>query len=463
MMTLSGLLIVAIVLLSLAAELTGTSWPGVVAGLVLIVYVALSFSAGRQAERVFILLGAIFLAATVVLRPDWRAALSGPLTTTAFIAAFLAALTTLRSAAATSPIIKLCGQFFADQPPSRRYAALTAGGHLFSLVLSYGSLSLLGAMVKSMTFCEPDHEIRSIGLQRMLLAIQRGMIAILCWSPIAFPMAITTTAIEGAVWQDVGLLGFIGAVMLMGTGWLLDTLLKARRTGTARPFAAPASSHSWRVTLPLLFLLFIVLVLILVTNVLLGLRAAAAVILVIPTLSGVWIAMQSGQGQRLGALSVRTRRFVCQELPSYRPEIVILTMAGAIGSLLALLLEPALKNWAGVALYVPPLALLIVLMWVAPLLGQFGMNPIMSVTLIAMILPPAHALGLTPGLLVLALTFGWALCGASSPFSATTLLLSRLSNIGVWRVGLGWNGPFTALGGIALSLWLTAIYLCGLV
>ena len=61
--------------------------------------------------------------------------------------AFFFALTTLRDAAETSPLVRRCGQHLVAQPPGRRYAALTGGGHLFGIILSYGAIELLAAMV----------------------------------------------------------------------------------------------------------------------------------------------------------------------------------------------------------------------------------------------------------------------------------------------------------------------------
>jgi hypothetical protein len=59
----------------------------------------------------------------------------------------------------------------------------------------------------------------------------------------------------------------------------------------------------------------------------------------------------------------------------------------------------------------------------------------------------------TPSALVLAITAGWALGGASSPYTATTLLIGLFAKVSAWRVGLKWNGLYTVVAGTALSLW----------
>lgn len=135
---------------------------------------------------------------------------------------------------------------------------------------------------------------------------------------------------------------------------------------------------------------------------------------------------------------------------------MILTTAGFIGSLGAGLVAPWMEA-AGVDLAAVPAPLLLLsIVWLLPVTGQIGMNPILTLSLIGPLLPPAEAIGLSPAAFVLALTSGWALSGASSPFTATTLLVGRLGGVSARHVGLRWNGLFTILGGVLLSVWVIA-------
>jgi len=59
-----------------------------------------------------------------------------------------------------------------------------------------------------------------------------------------------------------------------------------------------------------------------------------------------------------------------------------------------------------------------------------------------------------PELVVLALVSGWALTGASSPFTATNMLVGKFGRVSALRAGLVWNGPYTLVSGMALSAWL---------
>ena len=54
---------------------------------------------------------------------------------------------------------------------------------------------------------------------------------------------------------------------------------------------------------------------------------------------------------------------------------------------------------------------------------------------------------------MVAVTSGWALTGASSPFTATTLLIGSFGGVSAQHVGLVWNGVYTLVCGLVLSAW----------
>jgi hypothetical protein len=106
------------------------------------------------------------------------------------------------AAAAGSPSIERCGRFLADQPPGRRYLALTIGGQMFGIILMYGTISLLGSLSAASAAREPEAEIRRHRVRCMRVAIQRGFVSTLPWSPLAFAMTISTTLVPGASWEE---------------------------------------------------------------------------------------------------------------------------------------------------------------------------------------------------------------------------------------------------------------------
>lgn len=405
-------------------------------------------------HRLFLAIAGALTVWAIMTLPDWNDVISRALNGTAFIAAFFITLACLHTAAAGSAAISQCGYYLANQPPGRRYLALTVGGHLFALVLTYGVISLFGSLIKHSLRAEPDEVIRGIRTRRMLLAVQRGFVAVLCWSPLSLAMVISVSVVPGASWSGVVPYGIVTALLLCTLGWSLDTLYRPRVAIPPHP-SPPHSPDAWKALLPLFGLLLLLLSLVGVLQWLTGQRTVVVVMIVVPLLSLTWIMIQKSQpivDEKPQVIRQRLTAFTTFQLPAYAPELVLLTMAGYIGTLAAALLAPWITSHPGAAETSP--MVLIGVLWLVPLLGQIGMNPILAVTLIGPLLPSAAQLGVSPNLIVLALVSGWALGGASSPFSATTLLIGHLGGVSAHRVGLVWNGPFTLLGTTLISAWL---------
>ncbi|WP_108658801.1 hypothetical protein [Acuticoccus kandeliae] len=425
----------------------------------LLVAILLGIGAKRL-QILFIIGAAILTVVAAFLGHDWiQTAIRGGLIA-AFISAFFTALSTLRNAADTSPGIQECGRFLAQQPPGRRYLALTIGGSLFALVLNYGSIALLGSLAMSSAKHEKNEEIRNIRVRRMLLAIQRGFISTLPWSPLSFAIAISTTLVPDATWGAGLLPCFVSGLLVAGIGWTMDTIYKPKLTGPRPP--RPKSDATIKSVTPLLILLLILGSVVATLHLLTGHRIVILVIMVVPVVSAGWIAMQArNTGAGLSVLGPRVARYVTRDLPGYRGEILLLMMAGYIGTVGSSLLAPMVAR-SGIDLTaVPPQVILVALVWLIPLAGQFGMNPILAVSLLAPLLPSAEALGVTPTAILVALTAGWSLGGASSPFTATTLLVGSFAGRSATYVGVRWNGAYTLICAVVLSLWVALYSLIG--
>ena len=450
-----GLMLVGITTLVMLAEWTGQAgyreWA---AGLVVPLLLFLGASV-RRARQVFIAVGILLVIGALLTRHDWLVMTTEALQTAAFIAAFFTALAALRDASSTSPSIQNCGRFLAAQPPGRRYAALTVGGHLFAILLNYGALVLLGTLAEASTAREPDPEIRRHRLRRMLLAIQRGLVSMLPWSPLAFSMAISTSLVPGANWSDAVAPCLVSGLLLAGLGWGLDTILKPRLSSPAP--RRTDSPGSWVDLWPLLLLLALLAIVVTGIHLLTGIRSTGIVMLVVPLMSFAWIGMQNHGSRPMQRTGERIIAYVTRDLPEYRSELVLLLMAGFIGRLGSGLLVPLMAE-AGFDLGgVPGWQILIALVWLIPLTGQLGMNPILSVSLMAPLLPAAAEMGVVPADIIVAITAGWALSGASSPYTATTVLISAIGKVSPAHVGIRWNGLYTLVSGIVLSLWVALV------
>ncbi|WP_068112244.1 hypothetical protein [Tropicimonas marinistellae] len=405
----------------------------------------------RFSRKVFVLAALALTGFLVAYVPDWQDVVADGLRTASFIAAFFMALATLRNVSETSPAIAEGGTFLAAQPPGRRYAALTLGGHLFALLLNYGAISLLGGLATASARAEPNPEIRRHRTRRMLLAIQRGFVSSLTWSPLAFSMAITNALVPGARWADVVGPGLVSTAIIAGTGWALDTAFKPRLSAPVPP-RGPVDG-SWYVLAPLVALLVGMGLTVALLHELSGVAVVGIVMLIVPILALLWALYQHSGGAVTFSFRDRLRGFFGHDLPAYRGELTLLTMAGYIGTVGAPLLLPLVPRMGLDTATLPAWLILASFVWLIPLLGQFGMNPILAVTLIAPLIPGAEQLGMAPSAIVMSIAAGWALSGACSPYTATTLLIGSLGNVSAFHVGMRWNGGFVLAAGTLLTLW----------
>jgi hypothetical protein len=452
-----GVTMIAALAAAILHEFTGGPALALVAGAFAALGTAAFWTGIPWSRRAFVLIGLGLLALSALTQQDWLPTAVSAVQKAGFIAAFFTAMTGMRAAAMGSEEIVACGRFLSGQPPGRRYLALTLGGHLFGLVLSYGAIALLGALAAESADREPNAEIRHHRTRRMLVAIQRGFVSTLPWSPLAFASAITITLVPDADWARALPYCAVSALLLAAIGWALDTIFKPRLSGPPPPVVAPEGDWLLRLR-PLLLLLAVLVVTVAILHALTGVRVVGAVMAIVPVIALAWTVVQAGSGT--GATDYAARRatdFVLRDLPGLRSEIVLLVMAAFIGTLGGHLAAPAVAASGLDLAQVPAPLLLLALFWTIPITGQLGMNPILAVSLIAPLLPAPAELGVSPEVVVVTITSGWALSGATSPFTASTLLIGVYGKVAVRLVGQVWNGPYALISGAVLSLWIVLL------
>lgn len=336
---------------------------------------------------------------------------------------------------------------------------MVLGGHIYGVILSYGAISLLGSLAERGARKEANIEIRKIRTKRMLLAVQRGFIAMTCWSPLTFSIAITTSLIDGSSWSGAAIPCFISALILMALGLLLDFFYKSKINIDSNNLIR--KTGSWNTVMPLLFLFIFLLSLIGSIQYITDLRAVAVVMLIVPIFSLFWIIYQNYNSKNLNILYIRTKErvsgYIFKDIVNYKSELILLIMAAFIGTMASSIIAPYINGDVINFSSIPSWLVLVGILWLMPITGQIGMNPILAVYLIAPLLPQAANLGVSPNAIILALTSGWALSGISSPYTASTLLIADLAKITPIQAGLKWNGLFTLMGGLLLSCWVIFI------
>ena len=447
---LTGLLLVAITGLVIFHEWHIAAWMAPAKPVLVVGLTAILATQVRVSRKAFVAVALGLTLALAVSVPGWQGTALDGLRSAAFIAAFFSALSTLRNVAQTSPAVQAAGRFLSGQPPGRRYAALTVGGQGFALLLNYGAIQLLGALALANAGAEPNAEIRGHRIRRMLLAIQRAFVSTLPWSPLSFAMAISVSVVPGTSWAQVMVPGLVTSALLAGVGWGLDTAFKPRLSVTPQ---RSAPDGTWALMLPLLALLGVLVISVLGLNAVADVRIVGLVVVIVPVIALVWMVIQHWAQAPWRSVTTRVGAYVTRELPGYRDELTLLMMAGYIGTVGSALLGPLMQRAGFDLSLLPPWVILVAFVWLIPLAGQVGMNPILAVTLIAPLIPGADSLGVTPTAIVVALAAGWALSGASSPFTATTLLIGSFAGISALRVGWAWNGVYTMVCGVTLSIW----------
>jgi hypothetical protein len=445
----------------------GVANAGTVAGLAILAYLLIEFPRQRRyAQVVFLGLVGLGLAGAVTAAHPWLLFLAGWRRGASY-AAFFLALTALRDAAETSRLVRRCGAHLVAQPPGLRYAALTGGGYVFGVILSYGAIDLLGAMVARadpLTSAAGSEAAWRLRARRMLMAIYRGFAVMNCWSPLNIMTAVVSTAVPAAPMRLLLPFAFVVSLGLLAVGWLEDRLHASwrRLPGGGRP----GTEERWAIHLGVIGLVALVMLLSEAVSGLAGVSLVAAVTVVVPLVGLGWILIQVRPLARRGSTELAARRVVATlgrrfgrfvaRIPTFRGEAMVLAASGFMGASLG----GALPTY-GFARAIGVLPAAIVPLLVPVLLvatGQLGLNPVGVVALIGAALPDPMALGVPPAVLAFACMLGWGVGVGVTPMSAGAMTTARWAEASPWTVSTVWNGPFTAAATVAswvaiLGLW----------
>ena len=437
---------------TLLDQFAGMPVAGDAAGLAIVVFLLREFPRQRRyAQVLFLTMAGIGMAGVAASADPVALFLAGWRRGAAY-ASFFLALTALRDAAETSRLVRRCGQHLVAQPPGRRYAALTGGGHVFGIILSYGAIDLLAAMVGRANRAGPAAD-RAVRGRRMLMAINRGFCVMNCWSPLNIMTAVVSTAVPTAPMRVLLPLAFVASVGFMGLGWLEDFLSAPR--GGSEP---PATAESWAIHLRIVALVALVMLLAECGSAVMNVSLVAAVTLCVPVVGIGWMLVQARSfiarpglaggtlagralaGRALAVLRRRGERY-WPKVPGFRGEATVLASSGFIGVTIGgILPADAIAPLLG---HLPPIAIPMLVPVLLIATGQIGLNPIAVVALLGAALPDPARLGVPPAALAFGCMLGWGLGVGMTPMSASAITTARWAGVSPFTICTRWNGVYT--------------------
>lgn len=401
----------------------------------------------RQA-RVFVGLALLAVAAVLLATRDGLRVVGSAGAQSTQFATLLAALATLRLPMRRSALITRAAAWLVACSPRRRYAALSFGSHLLSLIFSFGVVPMMGEMLRRSGL---DARTNA-GARQMLMAVIRGLSMTTAWSPMAISFAIVSVALPTLRPLAFMGAGFLAAALVLAGGCVLHRPL---------PLAAPqedmAAAGDGRSLLVILAMAATLFGATLCLYQLTGLPFIMASAITLPCFSFLWLAMErpaSGAGEHAPAALASQFFRVLTEL---RSETFIFSASTFIGqAIVAIVLAHAGGHADG--LHLPPLAFALLLLWATPLVAMFSIAPTIVVLLLAQTLAHSGVGAQTPVTFACALTLGWSLAIGISPVSATLLIAGSITGVSPREIALRWNLRYSLAAAVAASGLIAVFY-----
>ena len=381
-----------------------------------------------------------------------------------FLAALMAVLNTLRTAAARAPEVIRAGQFLVSQPASRRYLALTFGGHLFGVLINFGGLAImLDLAMRAMKerFDDPRREaLQEVRLRRMVLAVLRGFGLIAMWSPLGFAANVVLITLPGLSYVQFGPLGFAMTFVFVAIGWGLDRITgrKYRNLGLPQPHPPKGA---W-VGAALLMIHVVVL-----GGAVIGLHEITtlsfqkALIVMVPLYAVGWTLWSSYRAGGLVQGVADAVREVWERQSRTAGEVGIFAAAGFLPVVLLAIL-PMGPLQAGVeSLGLGPIGL--ALSMSAAVMGGalLGINPIVVASVAGAVALEMNVPGLSELAIGLGIIGGWSAVMGLSPFMTTLVFGASIVERPAWRIGLMWNAAYSVSILVVWSTMLVVLMLTG--
>jgi len=370
-----------------------------------------------------------------------------------YLSAFVMLVTSLRQGAFDSKSVLSIGHYMTSQPPGRRYVALHVGAHFMGVLLNFAAVSLLSPLIKrgvDSKAANAPPALSEIRLRRQINALSRGFAWFNLWAPTAIAHAVVLAIVPGSRAGIIALAGAGTAILLLGVGWAEDRISghRARQKfveagidvnrAEAPTFPWPDMARFLAVTAGLLAMAWLI-------HTASGISLVSGIMIAAVPITLLWMAEQHmfRGGSGAGGMRRRMTAIFRRVIPASSPEAATLGLAGFIGLLTATLVDQSVDAEQILQIGPSPAVVYLLVLALVPLASCIGLPPMMTVTFLAGLLVSMPDLQLNPSVLGLTFLSGWALNLTGSPFSATSLILSRIVGIPGTVHAWKWNGIFT--------------------
>ncbi|MAI11063.1 MAG: hypothetical protein CBD27_01305 [Rhodospirillaceae bacterium TMED167] len=345
-----------------------------------------------------------------------------------------------------SPSLNAVRSNIVSRPPGRRYLFLTSGVHILGSVLNLAGLSLLTTIV--------ERQKQSSEKRRLSVALMQGFTTASCWSPFYIGMIVVLISIPGVTWLELAPAGAVMAVCALMTGWAYDRiLLRASRAGRVpdRP-----SAVSRRHLVAAVFILCSLVGLAMVMVEFTGTNIPVTLSIMGPVYALIWFgSLRTARESRLERYRQLSFDAV-GSLSGYRNEVLLFVAANMFGAGIAAVLPSGDMSAALNALVPWPDIKIILLMVIFLVSSAAGLHPVIVVISVSAVFPPS-SLGLDDWIMALALLGAWGVSTMVSPFSGTTLFMSRVAGVPGHVIGWRWSPPMVLVTITVITVYIICL------
>jgi len=365
-----------------------------------------------------------------------------------FLGALIIFLGLLRSAALIAPEVGEAGVYLTGQPPSRRYLALSFGGHLFGVLINFGGLVILLDLAKralkapSTTQLSPD--LQEARLRRMTLAIIRGFSLISLWSPFGFASNVVLITLPSLSYFDFGPFGLAISFVFIAIGWSFDRVQHRRLPQRPATQRAPQAAGGKGAAL-LVGHVVILGLSIFVMHEVAPLTFQESLMLLAPCYAIFWSALSSRKSPGGPQKTIyATFSDSWHRMPASVSEVGVFASAGFLSVVLVAIIPVDGLRALITDLSFGPVTLVLGLMMSIVFFAFVGVNPIVTSSVFGAIASQLALPGLNDLIIALAIIGGWSTVIGFSPFITTMVLCASIIDRPAGLIGPVWNGPYSA-------------------